>query len=46
MSDTLKIALGQIAPVWFDRTRTLAKVSDSIVEAASSGCKLIHLERH
>jgi nitrilase len=41
MSDTLKIALGQIAPVWFDRTRTLAKVSDNIAEAASSGCELI-----
>ncbi len=41
MSDLLKIALAQITPVWFNRTRTLAKVSDRIVEAADSGCDLI-----
>lgn len=41
MADTLKIALAQISPVWFDRTRTLAKVSDRIAEAANSGCELI-----
>ena len=41
MVDTLKIALAQIAPVWFDRDRTLAKVCDRITEAASEGCDLV-----
>lgn len=41
MSDLLKIAIGQIAPVWFDRERTLAKVHEKIGEAAGQGCDLI-----
>lgn len=40
MADTLKIALAQIAPVWFDRDRTLDKVCDEISEAADGGCSL------
>lgn len=39
--DTLTIALAQIAPVWFDREKTLAKVSESIAEAAESRAKLV-----
>ncbi|HMQ02574.1 MAG TPA: carbon-nitrogen hydrolase family protein [Pyrinomonadaceae bacterium] len=39
--DTLQIALAQIAPVWFDRKRTLAKVCDSISDAASGGADLV-----
>ncbi|MFZ1700634.1 MAG: carbon-nitrogen hydrolase family protein [Pyrinomonadaceae bacterium] len=41
MSDLLNIALAQIAPVWFDRERTLAKVCTRISEAADSGCDLV-----
>ncbi|MFN0141531.1 MAG: carbon-nitrogen hydrolase family protein [Pyrinomonadaceae bacterium] len=41
MSDLLKIALAQIAPVWFDREKTLAKVCERISEAAQHGCELI-----
>ena len=41
MSDFLKIALAQIAPVWFDRDKTLAKVLERISEAADSGCDLV-----
>lgn len=41
MSDTLKIALAQIAPVWFDREKTLAKVCGRVTEAANNGCDLV-----
>jgi nitrilase len=41
MSDLLKIALAQIAPVWFDRERSLAKVNERIVEAGDNGCELV-----
>ncbi len=37
----LTIALAQIAPVWFDRERTLAKVADSISDAGSKGANLV-----
>ena len=37
---TLTIALAQIAPVWFDRERTIAKVAGSITEAAKQNCDL------
>ncbi len=40
-SDSLTIALAQIVPVWFDRGKTLAKVADSIADAASSGADLV-----
>jgi len=39
--DTINIALAQIAPVWFDRERTLAKVYDSIVEASGKRADLV-----
>lgn len=39
--DTLTIALGQITPVWFDRVKTLAKVCDSISDAAETGAQLV-----
>ena len=38
---SLTIALAQIAPVWFDREKTLAKVRERIVEAADKGSDLI-----
>lgn len=41
MSDLLRIALAQIAPVWFDRDRSLAKVNERIAEAADDGCDLV-----
>jgi nitrilase len=37
----MKIALAQIAPVWFDRERTLAKVCDSVSDAASEGASIV-----
>lgn len=39
--DTLTIALAQIAPIWFDREKTLAKVCESIAEAADKGAELV-----
>lgn len=39
--DQIKVALAQIAPVWFDREKTLAKVCDSISDAAGNGAKLV-----
>ena len=39
--NTLKVALGQIAPIWLDKEGTLNKVENSIKEAAKNGCELI-----
>ncbi|MEO6049922.1 MAG: carbon-nitrogen hydrolase family protein [Pyrinomonadaceae bacterium] len=38
---TLTIALAQIAPVWFNREKTLEKVCDRISEAANKQCDLV-----
>ncbi len=35
------MGLAQIAPVWFDREKTLAKVCDSLADAAAAGCQLV-----
>ena len=37
----ITIGLAQIAPVWFDREKTVAKVCERIAEAADNGCDLI-----
>ncbi len=37
----MKIALAQIAPVWFDRERTLAKVCESVSDAANAGALIV-----
>ena len=39
--DSLTIAAAQIAPVWLDRARTLAKVCKWIARAADRGCELV-----
>ena len=39
-NSTLTVGLAQIAPVWFDREKTLAKVCDSVADAATAGCQL------
>ncbi len=41
MTKTLKLALPQIAPVWLDRDKTLAKVASTIEEAAKESADLI-----
>lgn len=41
MENHLKVALAQIAPVWFDKIATLQKVKKSIQEAADQNCELI-----
>lgn len=38
---TLKVAIGQIEPVWLNRRATTDKIIDSIKEAASQNCGLI-----
>lgn len=40
-SATLKVGLAQIAPVWLDRERTLAKVISWCEQAAAKGCALV-----
>ncbi|MDE0099035.1 MAG: carbon-nitrogen hydrolase family protein [Truepera sp.] len=40
-SATLKVGLAQIAPVWLDRERTLAKVIAWCERAAAKGCALV-----
>jgi nitrilase len=36
-----KVALAQIAPVWFDRVATLDKVADFVEQAARQNCQLV-----
>ncbi len=40
-ANLLTIGLAQIAPVWLDRERTLAKVISYVEQAASQGCQLV-----
>ncbi len=37
----LKVGLAQIAPVWLDREKTLAKVCDYVAQAADQSCELV-----
>ncbi len=41
MNSTLKIAMAQMAPVWLDKSATLQKIENSIIEAAKESCELI-----
>jgi nitrilase len=40
-SDSLKVGCVQMAPVWFDRIKTLEKVSAYVLEAAQAHCDLV-----
>lgn len=40
-SHELKVALAQIAPVWLDKSKTIHKIKQQIVEASIQGCELI-----
>ena len=40
-SSELTIGLAQIAPVWLDRDKTLAKVLDALSDAARQSCALV-----
>ena len=39
--DQLTVGMAQIAPIWLDRERTLAKIIDYVRRAAQSNCHLI-----
>lgn len=41
ISENMTVALAQIAPVWFDREATLAKVITYVKNAAAKNCKLV-----
>ncbi len=41
MSDQLKVALAQIAPVWINRQKTLEKVMDYVSQAADEDTQLV-----
>lgn len=40
-SNLLKVALAQIAPVWLNKEKTLAKIEACIIDATEQGCELI-----
>ncbi len=40
-TDEMKIGFAQIAPVWLDRARTLAKVGEYVRQAGEAGCRLV-----
>jgi nitrilase len=40
-ADHLTVGLAQIAPVWLDKERTLAKILEYTDEAAGAGCNLV-----
>lgn len=39
--DKLTVGLCQIAPIWFNRTATIAKIADCVELAANNGCQLV-----
>ncbi|CAF4663286.1 unnamed protein product, partial [Rotaria magnacalcarata] len=39
--DLLTVGLAQIAPIWFDREKTLKKVAKYISDAADQRCSLV-----
>jgi nitrilase len=39
--DLLQVGLAQIAPVWLDRERTMAKITEYAQQAANLGCQLV-----
>ncbi len=39
--ETLTVGLAQVAPVWLDRDRTVAKVADWSRRAAAQGCAFV-----
>ena len=41
MNNLLTVALAQISPVWLDKTATLKKVENSIIEASKANAELI-----
>lgn len=41
VKDHLTVGLAQIAPVWLDRQRTLAKIMGYVDQAAGAGCDLV-----
>ncbi len=41
MTDSLTVAAAQIAPVWLDRRRTIAKIVDRMQAAAAQGARLV-----
>jgi len=41
MTDSLTVAIAQIAPVWLDRRRTLAKIVRQMQDAAAQGAALV-----
>lgn len=40
-SDILKVGIAQIAPVWLNRDKTVAKIGNYINQAADEGCQLV-----
>ncbi len=41
MDNSLKVGLAQIAPVWLNKTATLEKVENTVIEASKQHCELI-----
>jgi nitrilase len=41
VDDSLTVGLAQIAPVWLNREKTLAKVIGQVEQAAAKGCRLV-----
>lgn len=41
IKQTLKVGLAQIAPIWFNREKTLGKVISYVENAASQNCELV-----
>jgi nitrilase len=41
VQDSLKVGCVQMAPIWFDRVKTLEKVANHVLEAAQAQCDLV-----
>lgn len=40
-SNTLKVGLAQIAPVWLDKLKTIEKIKSAIIDAVAQQCELV-----
>ena len=41
MTDRIKVAVAQVAPVWLDRAATVTRVADAVAEAGRQGAQLV-----
>ncbi len=41
MTDKITVGLAQVAPIWLDREKTIAKIEDYLAQSAARNCRLV-----